>query len=91
MESHHGVIHNEQYYSTLWRKRIPKMIAEKAQMEWLEWYFMNVEKGKWKYCNKCGEYKLAHPMFFSKNTSKDGFYSICKECRSKINNENPGH
>ena len=42
------------------------------------------EKGKWKRCSRCGQIKLAHNHFFSKNnTSKDHFYSICKECRNK--------
>lgn len=83
MESHHGVKHNEQYWSTLWRKRIPNLIARKAQENWLLWHFTNEAYGNWKQCGKCGEVKLAHPMFFSKNTSLDGFYSICKECRSQ--------
>lgn len=83
MESQYGIQHNEQYFSTLWRKRIPKLLAEQAQKEWLIWHYTNEEYGTWKKCGKCGEIKLAHPLFFSKNTSKDGFYSICKECRSK--------
>lgn len=83
MINYHGINHTEQYYSTLWRKRIPKMIAEQAQVDYLYWYYTNIEYGKWKKCNKCGEVKLAHPMFFSKNTSKDGFYSVCKKCRAK--------
>lgn len=83
----HGVSHNEQYYSTLWRKRIPKMIADQAKKDYLVWYFTNVEYGNWKYCNKCGQWKLAHPMFFSRNTSEDSFYSVCKDCRSLKNKE----
>lgn len=83
MDAVHGVQHNEQYFSTLWRKRIPKLIAEQAQKNWLIWHYTNEEYGRWKKCGRCGEIKLAHPMFFSRNTSKDGFYSICKQCRSK--------
>ena len=41
------------------------------------------EKGKYKTCTRCGQIKLAHNKYFSKNkTSKDGFYSICKCCRN---------
>lgn len=83
MEDQYHIQHTEQYYSTLWRKKIPKLIVEQVKKDYLYWYFSNVEYGKWKKCNKCGETKLAHPMFFSKNTSKDGWYSICKECRKK--------
>ena len=75
--------HSIEYISSLWRNKIPKLIAQKAQDEWLLWYFTFVEKGKWKKCSRCGEVKLAHSRFFSINkTSKDGFYSICKKCRN---------
>lgn len=75
--------HSIEYISSLWRNKIPKLIAQKAQDEWLLWYFTFVEKGKWKKCSRCGEIKLAHSRFFSINkTSKDGFYSICKTCRN---------
>lgn len=84
MESKHGITHNEQYFSALWRKRVPKMIAEAAQKQWIVWYYTNEKRGIWKKCGKCDEIKLAHPLFYSKNnSSKDGCYSICKECRSK--------
>ena len=84
----YGIKHSVEYISSLWRNKIPKMIAETAANEWLEWHFTFEEKGKWKKCSRCGQVKLAHNHFFSKNsTSKDGFYSICKECRNKKNKE----
>lgn len=85
MERKYGIVHSEQYFSTLWCKRIPKMIAETAQKKWLVWYYtyQHPEEGQWKICNTCGKRMLAHPLFFHKNTSKDGFYSKCRECRSK--------
>ena len=82
----HGVRHSVEYISSLWRKKIPKLIAEEEEKRVLVWYYTEVEKGKWKRCSRCGQVKLAHNKFFSKNnTSKDGFYSICKECRNKKN------
>ena len=64
--------------------KIPKLIASTAEDDYLDWYYMNVEKGKYKKCSRCGQIKLAHNKYFSKNkTSKDGFYSICKCCRNK--------
>lgn len=85
MERKYGIVHSEQYFSTLWCKRIPKMVAETAQKKWLIWYYtyQHPEEGQWKICNTCGKRMLAHPLFFHKNTSKDGFYSKCRECRSK--------
>ena len=80
----HGIKHSVEYISSLWRNKIPKLLAEQAQEEYLLWYFTMKEKGKWKKCSRCGEVKLAHNRFFSKNkTSRDGFYSICKTCRNK--------
>lgn len=72
-----------EYISTLWRNKIPKLIASSAEDEYLNWYYLNVEKGKYKRCSRCGQIKLAHNKYFSKNkTAKDGFYSICKKCRN---------
>ena len=78
----YGEEHSEQYYSSLWRKRIPKLIVEQAQKNYVEWYFTEKERGYWKKCSKCGQIKLGHPLFYAKNTSKDGWYSQCKECKN---------
>ena len=84
LEERHGIKHSVEYISSLWRKKIPKLLAEQAQEDYLNWHFTMKEKGKWKKCSRCGQVKLAHNRFFSKNkTSKDGFYSICKSCRNK--------
>lgn len=84
----HGVNHTPEYISSLWRKKIPKILAEKAKEDYIIWYYTEVEYGTWKRCSRCGEMKLAHNRFFSKNnTSKDGYYSICKKCRSEKNKE----
>ena len=80
----YNIKHSVEYISSLWRNKIPKLIVEQATKEYIEWYYTNKEKGQWKKCNSCGQYKLANNLFFSKNkTSKDGWYSICKECRSE--------
>ena len=78
-----GIKHSVEYISSLWRNKIPKLIASEAEDRLLYWYFMNEMKGKYKKCSRCGEIKLAHNKYFSKNkTSRDGFYSICKSCRN---------
>lgn len=84
----HGLHHTVEYISSLWRNKIPKIISDKAKDDYLIWYYSEVEYGKWKKCTRCGEVKLAHNRFFSKNnTSKDGYYSICKACRNAKNKE----
>lgn len=83
LEEKYGVSHSLEYLSSLYRNKIPKLIAEAAKEEWLNWYYTNKEVGTWKTCSKCGETKLAHNIYFSKNkTAKSGFYSICKACRN---------
>jgi hypothetical protein len=83
IEAEFGIKHSLEYISSLWRNKIPKLIASAAEDEWLDWYYLNIEKGKYKKCSRCGQIKLAHNKYFSKNkTSKDGFYSICKCCRN---------
>ena len=84
LEEKHGIKHSVEYISSLWRNKIPKLIAETAEKDYLVWHYTIEEKGKWKKCSRCGQIKLAHNKFFSKNkTSKDGWYSICKCCRNK--------
>lgn len=83
LKKEHGITHSIEYISALWRNKIPKIIADRAQEEYLIWYYTNKEYGKWKKCTRCGEVKLAHNKFYSKNnSSRDGFYSICKCCRN---------
>lgn len=83
-----GFSHSIEYLSSLWRNKIPHIIAQQAQENFLLWYHTNVVKSKWKKCSRCGQVKLAHNRFFSINkTSKDGLYSICKDCRNQSQKE----
>ena len=84
----HQLHHTPEYISSLWRNKIPKILSEKAKEDYLIWHYTEVERGTWKKCTRCGEIKLADNRFFSKNnTSKDGWYSICKCCRNSKNKE----
>lgn len=84
VEDKYGVSHSAQYFSTLWSTKIPKLISEQAKKEWLVWHYTYEDPASahWKICRTCGKVKLAHPFFFNKNASTDGFYSKCRECRS---------
>lgn len=78
-----GIKHSVEYISSLWRNKIPKIIASTAEDEFLNQYYLTEAKGKYKRCSRCGQIKLAHNKYFSKNkTSRDGYYSICKQCRN---------
>lgn len=84
LEEEFGIRHSKEYISSLWRNKIPKLIASVAEDELLAHWYLTEEKGVYKKCSKCGQIKLAHNKYFSRNaTSKDGFYSICKSCRNK--------
>ena len=88
LEKDFGVKHSVEYISSLWRNKIPKLLADKECDNILIWHYTHKEKGQWKKCSRCGQIKLAHNRFFSKNkTSRDGFYSICKCCRNKKPNQ----
>ena len=88
LQEEFGIKHSIEYISSLWCNKIPKLIASAAEDQWLNWYYLTQEKGKYKKCSHCGQIKLAHNKYFSRNkTSRDGFYSICKECRNKKNRE----
>lgn len=83
LEDKYGITHSIEYLSSLWRNKIPRVVADKAKEKYLLWHYTFEEKGNWKRCSKCGQVKLAHNRFFSQNlTSGDGLYSICKKCRN---------
>ena len=86
LEMTYGIRHSVEYISSLWRNKIPKLLAEQAKKDYLNWYYTNVEYGKWKKCSRCGQIKLANNKFFSKKKKKKKrFYSICKDCRNSKN------
>ena len=84
LQQEFGIKNSVEYISSLWRNKIPKLIAAQAEEDFLDWWYLEVEPGQYKKCSRCGQIKLAHNKYFSKNkTSKDGWYSICKSCRNK--------
>lgn len=47
-----------------------------------DWINLNLIKGTYKKCSKCGEIKLASKSYFSPDKRNyDGFHSFCKCCR----------
>lgn len=91
MQKKHGVVHSEQYYSTLWRKHIPNLLSKQARKDWVIHHYTQEEYGLWKKCTVCGEWKVANPLFFDRSpVSKDGYYPQCKECRAAQNKKKKG-
>lgn len=83
LEQEFGTTYSVEYISSLWCNKIPKTIAKIAQEEFIiqEWKAKGLHMKK---CSRCGQLKPTHNHFFSRNkTSKDRFYSICKNCRNK--------
>lgn len=77
-----GVHRSGQYWAAQWGQRLPRAVADRARRVWLlrNW-------GKRKVCTMCGRELPAHPMWFTRNTSRDGYYSRCKECRTRVRRE----
>lgn len=55
------------------------LIIKQYEKEYEEWYYLNIRKGEYKRCNKCGNVKLVSQ--FGKN-GKKGLRSCCKKCES---------
>lgn len=89
LQQEFGIKHSIEYISNLWRHKLPKLIAAAAEEDFLSWHYLQEERGEYKRCSCCGQIKLKHNKYFSKNnTSKDSFYSICKECRNAKTRKN---
>lgn len=46
LDDEFGITYTVEYLSSLWRNKIPKMIAEKAKENYLIWYYTYQEYGK---------------------------------------------
>jgi hypothetical protein len=46
LELDYGIKHSVEYISSLWRNKIPKLIAENEVKRYLNWYYTYQEKGK---------------------------------------------
>ena len=57
---------------------IVEKIVQVYEEQLENWYYLNIRKGEYKKCSKCGEVKLINK--FNKN-GKKGYLSICKKCR----------
>lgn len=64
------------------------ILCELNYQNWkLNYVFWDIKKvnTNYKKCSKCGEFLPATEEYFSPNpSSKDGFYSICRECKQNI-------
>ena len=59
---------------------IAKRIVKQYEEEYEYWYYLNIRKGEYKECCRCGEIKLTN--YFSKDKrEKDGLNTRCKKCR----------
>ena len=54
-------------------------IIKQYEKEYEEWYYLNIRKGTYKQCSKCGEVKLIS-QFDIKRSNKDGYKNHCKKC-----------
>ena len=59
-------------------KACVKIIISQYEKEYSDWYYLNICKGEYKQCSKCGEIKLVHE--FNKNGNY--YRSQCKECQN---------
>lgn len=57
---------------------IVDLIVKQYEEDYENWYYLNIRKGTYKKCNKCGEIKLISQ--FDKN-GKKGLKPMCKKCR----------
>lgn len=80
LRTKYGLNHCDQYISKLWREKIPKQMADVERKSYLMWNWTGPKKK----CSRCQRKMPAHNAFFAKNNSaKDGWYSICKDCRKE--------
>lgn len=80
----YGTSHSEQYMSTIWRRIIPRLVVQEAKKHYVTWTWHTDYNRPWKVCSSCGRVLPKHQYWFPRNSSSDGFYSKCKDCRYGI-------
>lgn len=60
--------------------RTIELIVKQYEKEYENWYYLNIRKGTYKTCSKCGKVKLVNQ--FDKN-GKKGLRGSCKKCESE--------
>jgi hypothetical protein len=61
-------------------ERVCKKIVKSFYRDYIDNYFLNVSKGRYKCCNRCGEVKLVSQ--FNRN-GKKGLMPMCSKCDAK--------
>ena len=61
---------------------ITGMIVKQYEKEYEEWYYLNIRKGTYKKCSRCGKVKLIS-RFDKDKTGKYGVRGYCKKCCKK--------
>jgi len=65
---------------------IVKKVIKQYYKIYEDWYYLDICRGKYKKCSRCGEIKLATNTYFSPNAKGEyGLYSFCKVCDSDKN------
>lgn len=59
---------------------IVKRIVAQYSKEYEDWYYLNIAKGEYKTCKRCGKTKLVSEF----HKEGKGYKSICKTCRKEI-------
>lgn len=73
----------KQQYVSATLNKICNKIIKKFEEIYEDWYYLNICKGKYKKCSKCGEIKLVNKRYFYKHpNTKDGFEQNCKQCKN---------
>ena len=58
------------------------MIIKQYEEDYEDWYYLNIRKGQYKKCSRCGEIKLIS-QFNKEPKGKDGYKKHCKKCYKK--------
>lgn len=65
-------------------KSCVKIIVNQYERKYRDWYYLNISKGQYKKCNRCGEIKLISEF----NKDSKGGMGVKAYCKGCVNNDN---